>query len=78
MRSKAAQIARVVDAKGYRQWRRKMKNAIEQTRVTSRPALEMLEKLMEEKVQEVQSEEGMLTKKGRIIKIVKDAYGGNA
>ena len=61
LESKAVQdIDRVVDAKGYRQWNRKMKNAIEQTRMKSRPALEMLEKLTEENVQ---SEEGMLTKK---------------
>ena len=35
----------------------------------------MLEKLTEENIQEVQSEEGMLTKKGAIMKIVKGVYG---
>ena len=55
--------------------RRKVKSAIEQTRIISRPALDMLEKLTEE---EVQSEEGMLTKKEAIVTIVNDTYGGNA
>ena len=32
-------VDRVIDAKGYRLWKRKMKNALEQTRKKSRPAL---------------------------------------
>ena len=43
----------------------------------SRLALEMLEKLTEEKIQEVQSENGMLTKKGAIIKVLTGTHGGN-
>ena len=78
LESKAIQdIDRVVDAKGYRQWNRKMKNALEQTRQKSRPALEMLEKMTEEMIQEKQEAEGMLTKKGAIIDIMKNKYGGN-
>ena len=54
-----------------------MKNAMEQTRPKSRPALEMLEKMTEESIQEKQEEEEMLTKKGAIIAIMKSNYGGN-
>ena len=47
------------------------------TRPKSRPAMEMLEKMSEESVQEKEQEEGKLTKKGAIIAIMKSKYGGN-
>ena len=54
-----------------------MKNATEQKRPESRPALETLEKMSEEPIQEKQAEEEMPTKKGAIIAITKSKYGGN-
>ena len=56
LESKAVQDNdQIVDAKGYRQWNRKVKNAWEQTRPKARPALEMLEKMSEESIQEKQA-----------------------
>ena len=43
-------VGEVIDAKTYRQWNRKMKNALEQTREESRSALEAIEKLTEDEV----------------------------
>ena len=40
----------VIDAKQYRQWNKKMKNALEQVRPTARQALEAVEKLSEEEL----------------------------
>ena len=54
-----------------------MKNVPEQMRQKSRPALEMLEKMSEESIQEKQDADGMLTKKGAIIATMKNKYGGN-
>merc|ERR1711981_503675 len=70
LESKAMQeVDKVVDAKTYRQWNRKMKNALEQTRTKSRPALEILEKMSEEEIQNRQIEGAFLTKKGAIVTI---------
>ena len=49
--SKAIQeIGKLTDAKSYRQWNKKMKNALEQTRAQSRHMLEAVEKMTEEEV----------------------------
>ena len=51
LESKAIQeIGPVVDSKQYRQWNKKMKNAIEQSRPKARLALELVEKLSEEEL----------------------------
>ena len=49
LESKAIQdIGKLTDAKSYRQWNKKMKNALEQTREQSRGMLEVVEKMTEE------------------------------
>ena len=48
-------IGKLTEAKGYRQWNKKMKNALEQTRNQSRGMLEAVEKLTEEEVIEFHS-----------------------
>ena len=51
MESKAIQeISKLNDAKSYRPWNKKMKNALEQTRMQSRGTLEAVEKLTEEEI----------------------------
>ena len=56
LESKAIQeIGKLTEAKGYRQWNKKMKNALEQTRRQSRGMLEVVEKLTEEEVIEFYS-----------------------
>ena len=51
LESKAIQeIGPVVDSKQYRQWNKKMKNALEQVRPTARHAFDGIEKLPEEEV----------------------------
>ena len=51
LESKAIQeIGKLTDAKSYRQWNKKMKNALEQTRAQSRGMLEAVEKMTEEEV----------------------------
>ena len=46
LESKAIQdVGKLTDAKGYRQWNKKMKNALEQTREQSRGMLEVVEKM---------------------------------
>ena len=51
LESKAMQeVGKLSDAKQYRQWCKKMKNAIEQSRPKARAAIEMIEKLNEEDV----------------------------
>ena len=48
LESKATQeVPLLTDAKGYRSWSQKMKNALEQVRRKSRPTPELLEKLTE-------------------------------
>ena len=51
-----------------------MKTAMEQTRPKSRPALETLENMSEESIQEKQAKEEMPTKKGTTA-IMKSKYG---
>ena len=54
--SKAIQeIGKLNDAKSYRPWNKKMKNALEQTRAQSRGTLEAVAKLTEEEVIEYHS-----------------------
>ena len=49
LESKAIQdVGKLTDAKSYRQWNKKMKNAMEQTREQSRGMLEVVEKMTEE------------------------------
>ena len=56
LESKAIQdIGKLTDAKSYRQWNKKMKNALEQTRAQSRSMLEAVEKMTEEEVIEYTS-----------------------
>ena len=51
LESKAIQdVGKVTDAKSYRQWNKKMKNALEQTREQSRGMLEVVEKMSEEEI----------------------------
>ena len=51
LESKAIQeIGKLADAKSYRQWNKKMKNAVKQTRAKSRSMLESVEKMTEEEV----------------------------
>jgi hypothetical protein len=51
LESKAIQeIGKLTDAKSYRQWNKKMKNALEQTREQSRGMLEVVEKMSEEEI----------------------------
>ena len=51
LESKAIQdIGKLTDAKSYRQWNKKMKNALEQTREQSRGMLEVVEKMTEEEI----------------------------
>ena len=51
LESKAIQdVGKVADAKSYRQWNKKMKNALEQTREQSRGMLEVAEKMSEEEI----------------------------
>lgn len=56
LESKAIQdIGKLNDAKSYRPWSKKMKNALEQTRVQSRGMLEAVEKLTEPEIIELHS-----------------------
>ena len=63
LESKAVQdIGPVVDAKQYRQWNKKMKNAVEQTRQQSRSALEAIERLTEDEINDA-SKQGQFDSK---------------
>ena len=56
LESKAIQeIGKLNDARSYRHWNKKMKNALEQTRMQSRGTLEAAEKLTEEAIIEYHS-----------------------
>ena len=63
LESKAIQdIGTLTDAKSYRQWNKKRKNALEQTREQSRGMLEVVEKMTEEEIiQHKSSRASMLT-----------------
>ena len=76
LESKAIQdVPEITDAKGYRSWNRKMKNAMEQVRPKARNALELVEKMTEVEITTKFSAAGCTTKKEAIIMILEEKYG---
>ena len=78
LESKAMQeVAKVADAKQYRAWNKKMKNALEQSRTKSRRVLEMIEKMTEEEVTEELNLGGHPSMKDAIKGVAKIEYPGH-
>ena len=76
--SKAVQeIGPVVDAKQYRQWSKKMKNAIDQIRPHSRTALDHVEKLTEDEINEANRQGTLDSRRDVIITLVANTHGRN-
>ena len=70
LESKAiSEIGKLTDAKSYRPWCRKMKNAIEQTRPYARQAIEMLEAITEDQIVNASAKDLKVTIKETIINI---------
>ena len=69
------EVPALTDAKGYRSWNRKMKNAMEQVRQKSRTTLELLEKLTEEEIQNKYTAGGCTTKKEAIEEVMEEKHG---
>ena len=78
LESKAAQeIGTVVDAKQYRQWNKKMKNAIDQIRPNSRNVLDHVEKLTEDEINEAIKQGNFDSRRDAIINMISNKRGGN-
>ena len=76
LESKAIQdVPGISDAKGYRSWNRKMKNAMEQVRTRARNVLELVEKMTEEEITNKFIIQGCTTKKESIVMILEEKYG---
>jgi len=71
LESKAVQeISTVVDVKQYRQWNKKMKNALDQIRPYSRQALDQVEKLNEDEINEFFRQGVFDSRKEAIISLI--------
>ena len=76
--SKAIQeLGAVVDSKQYRNWNKKMKNALEQIRPNARHALDVIEKLSEEDVISIKQLGNFDNYKDSIIATVEQKHGNN-
>ena len=76
LESKAIQdVPGIADAKGYRSWNRKMKNAMEQVRTKARNVLELVEKMTEEEITTKFISQGCTTKKEAMVMILEEKYG---
>ena len=64
------EIGKLADAKSYRQWNKKMRNALEQTRAQSRGMLEAVEKITEEEVIEYHLNNGCSSHGEAIIDMI--------
>ncbi len=70
LESKAiSEVGKLTDAKSYRPWNRKMKNAIDQVRPTGRKVMEMLESITEEMVTNASAREQTPTIKDTIMNV---------
>ena len=78
LESKAVQeIGNVIDAKQYRQWNKKMKNALEQIRPNSRTVLDLVEKLTEDEINDA-NKQGIFDSKLEIINtLISNKRNGN-
>ena len=77
LESKAIQeIGTVVDAKQYRQWNKKMKNAIDQIRQNSRNVLDCVEKLTEDEINEAIKQGNFDSRRDAIINMISNKRGG--
>ena len=75
LESKAIQdIGLLADAKTYRRWNMRMKNAIEQTRPLARRVLEVVEKMSEEEVEEEGRSNQHLSYCDAIVAVYKKKY----
>ena len=78
LESKAIQeIGTVVDAKQYRQWSKKMKNALDQIRPNSRTILDHVEKLSEDEINEASKQTNFENRLDVIISVIENKRGGN-
>ena len=77
LESKAVQeIGTVIDAKQYRQWNKKMKNALDQIRPNSRAALDCVEKLSEDEINEANKQGTFDSRRDVIVTVIANKGGG--
>ena len=77
LESKAVQeIGNVIDAKQYRQWNKKMKNALDQIRPNSRAILDHVEKLSENEINEANKQGTFDSKLDVIVEVIASKRGG--
>ena len=77
LESKAVQeIGNVVDAKQYRQWNKKMKNALDQIRPNSKAILDHVEKLSEDEINEANKQGTFDSRRDVIVEVIASKRGG--
>ena len=68
------EVGKIAEAKQYRQWCKKMKNAIEQTRPKARKVLEIIESITEAQIVRVVGSELNESVLETIMEIYRDQY----